>query len=115
MQELLLQSLLKSAASFFTPPHGGKAFVCVILDPHSKRGLTHYEFLSSKLQGKTLLATTCRAASLPEEYIPEIEEKLKPLNIKWSDFKVTDNSCQPHPLPSNPLVAVSKTCCLRAR
>lgn len=48
-----------------------------------------------------------RAASLPEEYIPEIEEKLKPLNIKWSDFKVTDNTCKPHPLPTNPLVAVS--------
>ena len=47
-----------------------------------------------------------RAASLPEEYIPEIEEKLKPLNLKWADFKVTDNTCKPHPLPSNPIVAV---------
>jgi len=48
-----------------------------------------------------------REPSLPEEYIPEIQEKLKTVGIKWSDFKVTDNTCKPHPLPENPLIAVS--------
>jgi hypothetical protein len=48
-----------------------------------------------------------RAPSLPEEYIPEIQEKLKAVGLKWYDFKVTDNSCKPHPVPENPLVAVS--------
>jgi violaxanthin de-epoxidase len=49
-----------------------------------------------------------RAASLPEEYIPEISEKLQTVGLKWSDFKVTDNSCKPHPPPSNPLIAVER-------
>jgi len=49
-----------------------------------------------------------RAASLPEEYIPEISEKLKTVGLKWEDFKVTDNTCKPHPPAENPLVAVEK-------
>lgn len=79
----------------------------------------YQEFLHSKgLQW--IVSIICRAASLPEEYIPEIEAKLKPLNIKWSDFKITDNSCKPHPPPVNPLVAVSSiltisTTCLSLR
>ncbi len=43
---------------------------------------------------------------MPEEYIPEISEKLQTVGLKWSDFQVTDNSCKPHPPPTNPLIAV---------
>ena len=49
----------------------------------------------------------CRAATLPEEYVPEIKEHLQSVGLKWEDFKVTDNSCKPHPPAENPLVAVS--------
>ena len=45
----------------------------------------------------------CRASSLPEQYIPEISESLKKAGLKWEDFKVTDNSCGPHP-PQESLV-----------
>ena len=38
-----------------------------------------------------------RASTLPEQYIPEISEALKKAGLKWEDFKVTDNSCGPHP------------------
>ena len=38
-----------------------------------------------------------RASSLPEQYVPEISEALKKAGLKWEDFKVTDNSCGPHP------------------
>ena len=48
----------------------------------------------------------CRSPTLPEEYIPEIKERLKPLGIKWEDFKLTNNSCGPHPPPVNPLERV---------
>lgn len=49
----------------------------------------------------------CRAASLPEEYIPEIEAKLNSVGLKWADFKVTDNTCGPHPPPLLAQVHVS--------
>jgi len=39
----------------------------------------------------------CRASKLPEQYIPEISEALKKAGLKWEDFKVTDNTCGPHP------------------
>lgn len=38
-----------------------------------------------------------RAASLPEQYIPEISEAVKKAGLTWSDFKLTDNTCGPHP------------------
>ena len=34
---------------------------------------------------------------MPEQYIPEISDALKKAGLKWEDFKVTDNSCGPHP------------------
>ena len=40
---------------------------------------------------------SCRASKLPEQYIPEISEALKKAGLKWEDFKVTDNTCGPHP------------------
>ena len=44
---------------------------------------------------------------MPEEYVPEIKDHLQSVGLKWEDFKVTDNSCKPHPPAENPLVAVS--------
>ena len=79
--------------------HPFEMLICMALKAGSKPAYESHHIVESE--------HFCRAATLPEEYIPEIEEKLKPLNIKWSDFKVTDNTCKPHPLPSNPLVAVS--------
>lgn len=38
-----------------------------------------------------------KAASLPKEYIPELEKAAEAAGLKWSDFKLTDNSCPPHP------------------
>ena len=42
-----------------------------------------------------------REASLPQEYIPQISAAVQKAGLKWSDFKVTDNSCPPHPPPSS--------------
>ncbi|KAK9810810.1 hypothetical protein WJX73_009081 [Symbiochloris irregularis] len=38
-----------------------------------------------------------RAATLPEEYIPELKEAAESIGLNWADFKITDNSCKPHP------------------
>lgn len=45
-----------------------------------------------------------REASLPQEYIPEISAAVEKVGLKWDQFKVTDNSCPPHP-PQESLVA----------
>lgn len=38
-----------------------------------------------------------REASLPEQYVPEIKEALSKAGQNWGDWKVTDNTCKPHP------------------
>ena len=38
-----------------------------------------------------------RASTLPQQYVPEISAALTKAGLKWEDFKVTDNSCGPHP------------------
>lgn len=40
-----------------------------------------------------------------QELIPELSAAVEGAGLKWSDFKVTDNSCQPHP-PARSLVQV---------
>ena len=65
------------------------------------------------LRNKALQGSShCRAATLPEEYVPEIKEHLQSVGLKWEDFKVTDNSCKPHPPAENPLIAVSLLICV---
>ncbi|CAL8465530.1 g5066 [Coccomyxa elongata] len=44
-----------------------------------------------------------RESTLPQEYIPEISAAVEKAGLKWSQFKVTDNSCPPHP-PQESLV-----------
>jgi len=45
-----------------------------------------------------------KAASLPAEYVPELERAAAAAGLKWSDFKLTDNTCGPHP-PRAPSLA----------
>ena len=52
------------------------------------------------------LVSTCRSPSLPEEYLPRFKESVKKAGLKWEDFKVTDNSCGPHPEPKGLLAKV---------
>eukprot|EP00884_Botryococcus_braunii_P012424 jgi/Botrbrau1/21182/Bobra.0061s0073.1 len=40
-----------------------------------------------------------RAASLPQEIVPEVSAAVERAGMKWSDFVVTDNTCGPHPPP----------------
>lgn len=35
-----------------------------------------------------------RSPTLPKEYIPAIKKALEPVNIRWEDFQLTDNSCR---------------------
>ncbi len=55
----------------------------------------------------------CRSSTLPEQYIPEISEALTKAGLKWSDFKVTDNTCGPHP-PQESLAQEVRACCIFA-
>ena len=41
--------------------------------------------------------TVRREASLPQEYVPAVSKAVEKVGLKWKDFKVTDNSCKPHP------------------
>lgn len=34
---------------------------------------------------------------MPEEYIPELKEAAESIGLNWADFKITDNTCKPHP------------------
>ena len=52
------------------------------------------------------LVSPCRSPSLPEEYLPQFKESVKKAGLKWEDFKVTDNSCGPHPEPKGLLAKV---------
>lgn len=54
-----------------------------------------------------MMCVLCRAASLPEEYVPEIKEALGKIGQKWENWRVTDNSCKPHPPATNFLQSVS--------
>lgn len=38
-----------------------------------------------------------KASSLPKEYVPELEKAAAAAGLKWSDFKLVDNTCPPHP------------------
>jgi len=38
-----------------------------------------------------------KARHLPDELVPEISAALEKVGLKWADFKVTDNTCGPHP------------------
>lgn len=49
----------------------------------------------------------CREASLPEQYVPEIKEALSKAGQNWGDWKVTDNTCKPHPPVTGLLANVS--------
>ena len=55
----------------------------------------------------------CRSSTLPEQYIPEISEALSKAGLKWSDFKVTDNTCGPHP-PQESLAQEVRVCSIIA-
>ena len=48
----------------------------------------------------------CRSPSLPDQYLPQFKESVKKAGLKWEDFKVTDNSCSPHPEPKGLLAKV---------
>ncbi|KAL3160389.1 hypothetical protein ABBQ32_010714 [Trebouxia sp. C0010 RCD-2024] len=49
-----------------------------------------------------------RAPSLPDQYVPEIKEALAKIGQKWEDWKVTDNSCKPHPPATNLLQSAER-------
>ncbi len=49
----------------------------------------------------------CRSATLPEQYVPEIKEALSKAGQNWDDWKVTDNTCKPHPPVTGFLANVS--------
>ena len=51
-----------------------------------------------------------RSSTLPEQYVPEISEALTKAGLKWDDFKVTDNTCGPHP-PQESLAEEVRSCC----
>ena len=40
-----------------------------------------------------------RAASLPVELVPELAAAAERAGLRWADFRLTDNSCPPHPPP----------------
>jgi hypothetical protein len=43
-----------------------------------------------------------RAASLPEEYVPELRAAAESAGLDWSQFKLTDNSCPAKPPARGP-------------
>eukprot|EP00891_Asterochloris_glomerata_P009375 jgi/Astpho2/9375/Aster-01644 len=49
-----------------------------------------------------------RSPSLPEQYLPQFKESVKKAGLKWEDFKVTDNSCGPHPEPKGLLAKAER-------
>lgn len=51
-----------------------------------------------------------RASTLPEEYIPEISAAVEKAGLTWSQFKLTDNSCKPHPPQESLLEEVRHPC-----
>jgi hypothetical protein len=38
-----------------------------------------------------------QAKSLPQEYVPELRAAAQRAGLDWGKFKLTDNSCPPHP------------------
>ncbi|KAF8070966.1 VDE1 [Scenedesmus sp. PABB004] len=42
-----------------------------------------------------------RARALPPELVPELTAAVEQVGLKWSDFKLTDNTCKPHPPPKS--------------
>lgn len=54
--------------------------------------------MADKQCGADASGMSClRAATLPEEYIPELKEAAESIGLNWADFKITDNTCKPHP------------------
>lgn len=45
-----------------------------------------------------------RSPNIPEEIIPEVKEAAERAGLDWGKFKVTDNSCGPHPPAAESLV-----------
>ena len=39
----------------------------------------------------------CRSPTLPEQYVPDFKRQAESVGLKWEDFKITDNTCAPHP------------------
>ena len=39
----------------------------------------------------------CRESSLPTEYVPELQAAAERAGLEWADFKLSDNTCKPHP------------------
>lgn len=44
-----------------------------------------------------------KARQLPQELVPEISAAAERAGLKWSEFKLTDNTCKPHP-PAKSLI-----------
>jgi hypothetical protein len=53
----------------------------------------------------SVLCLLCCVCLCVQELIPELSAAVEGAGLKWSDFKITDNSCQPHP-PTKNLVQV---------
>ena len=43
--------------------------------------------------------------------MPKIKEAVQKVGLKWSDFKMTDNTCKPHPPPTS---VVAEVLCTKA-
>ncbi len=43
--------------------------------------------------------------------MPKIKEAVQKVDLKWSDFKMTDNTCKPHPPPTS---VVAEVLCTKA-
>lgn len=42
-----------------------------------------------------------KADKFPQELVPEVSAAVEQVGLKWADFKITDNTCGPHPAPKS--------------
>ncbi|KAI8469658.1 MAG: Violaxanthin de-epoxidase-domain-containing protein [Monoraphidium minutum] len=71
----------------------------ILASQPDKYALIYYRGNNDAWKGYGGAVVYTRDRQLPADIIPELREAAKGAGIKWEDFKVTDNTCGPHPPP----------------